>query len=106
MNGQHRFPWVAVGITAYMAWGSRWWLMVPWGRWALLFVGVYLGMTLARWWRVDETNQSDESMLRRRLAEGKIRLSEYRLLCKELGLQKRYEKKQNSEKEIYTGDGR
>lgn len=101
---KRRFPWIATGMAVTMMLGPyRYWLGTDWGRWFLLFIGCYLGFGLTRWWLPED---SVASVLQRRLATGDLRLAEYRLLSKELGLQKKHEKKILSEQEIPVGNGR
>lgn len=104
MIEKRRFPWIALGVAAYLIWSPYLWVHgATWARWVMLLCGGYIGFGLGCWWR---SGVSEESVLRRRLVRGEIRLSEYRLLCKELGLKKICEKKRETEQEILVGDGR
>lgn len=77
--------------------------LLPWGRWAILLAGVVLGYVLAGWWGTAGETETD--MLRRRLVRGEIRLSEYRLLCRELGIEKKNLPPGKKEEDFSPADG-
>jgi hypothetical protein len=102
-----RFPWVSMLIACLLLMSPirRFFPSASWGAFGGLVLGGMFGFGLAHWLRNDleEGEEGEDAILRHRLAVGDLRLSEYRILRRELGLEKMVKKTNGHGQEISAG---
>lgn len=93
----------AVGGLVIFTPTSRYLTVIPGGKWLILSMGFVIGFYIGEWW--SKTKDGEEELLRGRLVRGEIRLTEYRLLCRELGISKKKPTSLKKEEDFSTIDG-
>lgn len=97
--------WMGAGVVALMLFGpvGRYLTVMPGGKWLILAAGFLSGFAVGGWW--SRMQEGEEAVLRGRLARGEIRLTEYRLLCRELGIGKKKPTSLKNGEEFSATDG-
>lgn len=93
----------AVGLIVLFGPAGRYLIYMPGGKEIIFAIGFLVGFLVNGWW--NKTKDGEEEQLRRRLVSGEIRLTEYRLLRRELGIGKKKPTSLKNEEEFSSIDG-